>query len=156
MLKEDIEFQLTQALKNGDRLRLSVFRMLSAALHNREIEQRTKSGSAVAVTLSDEETVQVIRSELKKRRDAIEAYRQGGRSAQAAAEEAEAGILAPLLPQELSDEALAAIIAEGAHALGTVSEREFGKLMGWVMGQVRGRASGDRVAALIRRRLGGG
>lgn len=153
MLKEKIESELRQALKAGDQLKLSVFRMLSAALHNKEIEKRTRLGEAREMELTEEETIQVIRSELKKRQDAAEAYERGGRSEAAGRERAEAEVLAAFLPPELSDAELEKIISEGQAALGIASEKEFGKLMGWVMGRIKGQASAERVSAIIKRRL---
>lgn len=155
MLKEKIAEELKEALRTGAELRLSVFRMLSAAVHNREIEKRTRSGVASDATLTEEEIVQVIRSEVKKRRDAIEAYTKGGRPAAAEREAEEAAILGTLLPQELSDEELTALVAEGIATLHPTSARDFGTVMGWVMGRAKGRASGNRVAALIKERLAG-
>ena len=152
MSKDVIEAELKAAMRGGDALRLSVFRMLSAALHNREIEKRTRSGEARDAPLTDEEVMQVVRAEVKKRRDAIEAYERGSRPEAAAKERAEADILSSLLPRELGDEELAAIAAEGKAALGAAAQ-DFGKLVGWVMQRVHGRASGERVSAIVRRTL---
>lgn len=153
MLKEQIESALKDALKAGDELKLSVLRMLSAAIHNREIEKRTRSGRAAEGVLDEEETSEVIRREMKKRGDAVEAYERASRREAAARERAEAEVLAQFLPPELSDGELEALIAEGQAALGVTSMHEFGKLMAWVMGRVRGRAGGERVSSLIRHRL---
>ncbi len=153
MSKDVIEAELKAAMRGGDALRLSVFRMLSAALHNREIEKRTRSGEARDAPLTDEEVMQVVRAEMKKRRDAIEAYERGSRPEAAAKERAEADILSSLLPRELGDEELAAIAAEGKAALGAAVPQDFGKLVGWVMQRVHGRASGERVSAIVRRTL---
>lgn len=152
MLKEKIESELTQALKAGDQLKLSVLRMLSSAIHNREIEQRTKTGQAL---LSEEAVVAVIRSEAKKRRDAIAEFGRGGRSDLVERESAELRILESYLPVELSGDELRSIIAEGIEAVGVSSGKEFGTLMAWVMARVRGRASGERVAELVREALAG-
>ncbi len=154
MLKEQIESELKQALRSGEALRLSVFRMVSAALHNLEIEKRTKSGETRDAELTDAEATQVLRSELKKRKDAAEAYRAAGRSEAAAQERAEADIIASLLPQELSDEEIALLVQEGMQMLGVTSPKEFGQLMGWAISKIAGRASGERVRARIKRELG--
>lgn len=154
MLKDRIEQERTQALKSRDELRLSVLRLLAAALHNAEIEKRTKSGAGVAVSLSEEEALGVVRSELKKRRDASEAFRRGGRTASALKERAEAEVLSAFLPAELSDEEVSAIVREGRSTLGIISERDFGKLMMWVMQRVGGRASGERISHIVRREIG--
>ena len=153
MLKEHIDAALKQAMKDGDALRRSVFRMLSAAIHNREIEKRSSSGEAKDMVLGDGEIIPVIRSELKKRRDAAEAYDRAGRTEASAGERAEGEILAALLPAELSDKEIARLAADGKAALGASSPQDFGKLMGWVMQRIGGRASGERVSAVIKREL---
>lgn len=155
MLKGKIESELKQALKSGEQLKLSVFRMLSSAIHNKEIEKRARLGEAREMELTEEETVQVIRSELKKRQEAAEAYLAGGREEAAGRERAEAEALAAFLPPELSDEELEKIISQGQASLGVTSAKDFGKLMGWVMGRVKGQASGERVSRMIQRRLKG-
>lgn len=153
MLKERIESELKQAMKSGDALRLSVLRMLSAAAHNREIEKRSRTSASSPVELTEDETIAVIRSELKKRREAAGAYAQAGRRDAASQEASEAKLLEAFLPQELSDTELAGIIEQGRTDLGVTSAKDFGTLMGWVMARVRNRASGDRVRALIQERL---
>jgi len=153
MLKERIESEMRQAIRSGDELRLSVLRLLLAAVHNREIEKRTKSGEAKGATLTDEEVLGAVRSELKKRLDAVAAYEAGQRPEAAARERAEADILNAFLPAELSDQELEALVGTGMAATGASSREHFGKLMGWMMGQVKGRALGDRVAEAVRRKL---
>ncbi|OHA09575.1 MAG: hypothetical protein A3A44_03160 [Candidatus Sungbacteria bacterium RIFCSPLOWO2_01_FULL_60_25] len=153
MLKDVIAKELKNAMVARDELRLSAFRMLTAAIQNREIAERTKRGAGAA--LGDEDIVQVIRGEVKKRNDAVEAYTAGGRVEAARRERDEAAVLAPLLPPELSDEELAALAEEGVRTLGASSEAEFGKLMGWLKGRIRGRASGERIAAAAKERLAG-
>lgn len=155
MLKEKIEAELKNSLRGGEELKLSVLRMLSSAIHNREIEKRSRGSGIGAVRLSEEEVVQAIRSELKKRADAADAYRQAGRQDAAKREQAEAEFLSSFLPPELSDEELEAIISEGKAALGSSGPNDFGKLMGWVMGRVKGRASGERVGSILKRHLAG-
>ena len=154
MLREQIDAALRDAMKSQDELRRSVFRMLISSMHNREIEKRTKSASAHDESLTDEEIMQVIRSEAKKRKDAIDAYTQGGRQDAAERERAEANVLAALLPPELSDEELSKLVDQGIASTGATSVKEFGKVMGWVMGRVRGQAFGERISTIIRTRLG--
>lgn len=150
ILTETIEQDLRQALRSRDVLRLSVLRMLVAAIHNREIDKRTKTGNA---ELTEEEVTAAIRAEAKKRRDAIGEFGKGGRNDLVRKESAELTILESYLPAELSAQELRAIVAEGMQVLGVTSEKEFGTLMGWVMGRVQGRATGERVATLIRETL---
>ncbi len=133
-------------------MKLSVLRMLASAMHNKEIEKRPRSGQD-AVELDDEEVIVIIRSEMKKRKDAAGAYERGGRAEAAEKEKKEAEILSSFLPQELSSEELDRIAAEGAKILGASSEKDFGKLMAWAMKNVKGQASGERVSAAVRKKL---
>ena len=153
MLKETIAKELRDAMVAKNELRLSVFRMLAAAIQNREISERTKRGSDAV--LGEEDITEVIRGEMKKRHDAAAAYTAGGRALAASRERDEAVVLVALLPPELSDEELAALADEGARALGISSAAEFGKLMGWLKGRVRGQASGERVLTAAKKRLAG-
>lgn len=155
MLQARIESAIVEALRAHDELRLSTLRLLAAAMHNREIEKRSRIAPGDEVILTDEEVQQAIRSEQKKRRDAAGAYAAGGRPEAAAREEAEAAVLAEFLPAELSDEEIDAMVGEGMSALGITETSGFGRLMGWVMGRASGRASGERVSASVRKRLGG-
>lgn len=150
MSKERIESDMKQAMKRGDAFLLSTLRLLSASLHNREIEKR---GRGMEAKLSDEEIFSVIRSEVKKRLEAAAEFRRGGREDLEEKELAEAKLLQPYLPSELSTNEIRALINEGRTVLGVSSEKEMGKLIGWVMERVRGRASGVEVSRLVREAL---
>ncbi len=144
-LKIKIEDACRSAMKNREELLLSVLRLLLTAIHNREIEKRAKSGSG---EMTDDEVMAVIRSEAKKRKDAIGEFTRGGRSAAADKESAELVILEKYLPQELMDEEIEKLLlplAKGA----TMSD--FGKIMAAAMKAIAGRASGDRVSAAVKR-----
>lgn len=160
MLKQKIEESVKTALKNHEGDLLSTLRMLLAAIQNREIEKRTrlsKKGGAADLEkesqLTDEEVVEVIRQEAKKRRDAIEGYEKGGRQEAAERERRELAILQSYLPQEISDEELEKIVGEVIAGLGAVTEKDFGRVMGEAMKRAKGRASGDRVSAAVKRIL---
>lgn len=153
MLRERIESEMKQAMRLKDDLNLSVLRLLSSAVHNKEIEKRARLGEGKDAALAEDEIAAVIRSEMKKRKDAAEAYQKGGRPDAARREEAEADFLKSFLPPELSDAEIFGIIDDGVQTLGIPSEKEFGKLIGWVMARVKGQASGDRVSGMIRKRL---
>ena len=149
-IRERIEQDTKSSLRAGDARRLSVLRMLSSTIHNREIEKRAKG---IGGELTDEEVLQAIRSELKKRTDAIDAYDKGHRPEAAERERSEAEILKAFLPPELSDEELLKVVREGIAKLAVSSEKDSGKLMGWVMQRVKGQASGDRVVAVVKQEL---
>lgn len=150
-LKERIKQDLEKALKSKDELRLSVLRMLSSALHNREIEKRAKTGDEV---LTDEEQIAVLRSEVKKRKDAMAEFEKGGRGDLVEKETAELKILEKYLPPELGDEDIERIVREVKGNLGEITPRDFGRVMAEVMKRVRGQAGGDRVSAIVKHMLG--
>lgn len=149
-LHQKIQQDIKDAMRAKDELRLSVLRMLSAAMHNREIEKKSKSGAA---ELTDEEIVVVIRSEVKKRRDAVDSFTKGGRQDLAEKEAAESKILESYLPPEPSDEEIEKIVKEIVASMGEVTMQEFGKVMGTVMKKVGVQASGDRVSSVVKKLL---
>lgn len=148
MLKAHIESDLKEAMKSGDEARRSTLRMLIAAIQNKEIELVKKDEG-----LSDNEVMAVIRSEVKKRKDAAEEFTKGGRAEMADNETREAGILAAYLPAEMSDEELDRLVDEAVLAAGSVSQKDFGQIMKALVPLVKGRASGDRVSGAVRSRL---
>lgn len=150
-MKEKILADLKAAMRAKDERRLSVLRMLSSAIHNKELEKRAKSGKAEELT--EEETITVVRSEVKKRRDAIAEFEKGGRKDLADQESAELQILEAYLPQELSDEEIEKVVKGVVAELGVSDPKQFGRIMGEVMKRVKGQASGDRVSAAVKKLL---
>jgi len=144
-LLEKINKDLLTAMKAKKAETTSVLRMLITALRNKEIALRQDS----KVELSDEQAVEVIASEIKKRHDSIEAYTQGGRQELADKEAAEIKILEKYLPEQLLDEELEKIVKEIV-ASGTDN---FGKVMGQVMAKVKGKASGAKVGEMVKKLL---
>jgi len=150
-MKEKIQQDTKDAMRAKDELQLSVLRMVSAAIHNKELEKRAKSGKEEE--LSEEEVIVAIRSEVKKRRDAILEFEKAGRRELAEKESAEAKILEAYLPQELSDEELEGIVKEVVMRLGEVGPKDFGRVMGDAMKRVKGQANGGRVSAMVKKFL---
>lgn len=150
-MKERIQNDIKEAMRSKDELRLSVLRMLSSAIHNRELEKRAKTGKQEELT--EEETVAVIRSEVKKRRDAIAEFEKGGRKDLAEKESTELKILEKYLPQEISDGEIEKIVREVVAELGAVAPKDFGRVMGEVMKRAKGQASGDRMSSAVKRAL---
>lgn len=149
--KEKIQNDLKEAMRSHDELRLSVLRMLSSAIHNKELEKRAKSGKTEE--LIEEEIVAVIRSEIKKRRDAVVGFQKGGRAEAAEKEAAEAKILEAYLPAELSDEEIEKAVKEVIMGIGAVTQKDFGKIMGESMKRLKWQAGGGRVATAVKRGL---
>ncbi len=133
------------AMKDRDAVRLGALRLLTAAVKNREVELRHP--------LSDEEFVEVAGREVKRRREAIEAYENAGREDRASIEREEQRVLESYLPAALSEEELGTLIEEAVGATGAVGPGDLGKVMGYVMGKARGRVDGKVVQAKVRQRL---
>lgn len=150
-MKEKIQEDIKAAMREKDELRLSVLRMLAAAMHNREIEKRAKAGAG---ELTEEEVLTTVRSEAKKRRDAIAEFTKGARADLVEKESAELKILEAYLPQKLSDEEIEKIVQEVIAGAGEISAKDFGRVMGEAMRRVKGQADGERVSMLVRRELG--
>jgi uncharacterized protein YqeY len=146
-LAERLAEDLRRALKNRDEVRVSTLRLARAAVHNLEIERGRP--------LSDSEVQEVLRREVKRRREAIEAYRRGGREEAARREELEMTVLLEYLPQPLSEAELRALVAEGIRETGAAGPRDAGRVVGWVMSRTQGRAEGKRVAELVQEALQG-
>ncbi len=132
-------------MKERDAVRLATLRLLTAAVKNREVE--------VLHPLSDEEFVEVATREVKRRREAIEAYEKAGREDRASTERAEQEVLESYLPEALSEQELGALIEEALQATGATSAGDLGKVMGYVMGKAKGRVDGKAVQARVRERL---
>lgn len=124
--------------------KLSVLRMLASALKNKQIALRT----GTEVELAEEQIMEVIASEVKKRQDSVEVYRQGNREDLAAKEEREIEILKIYLPAQISDEEIEAAVTEIVKA-----ETDFGKAMGQAMAKLKGQADGKRVGAAVKKLL---
>lgn len=152
-IKMTIEDAARRALKNQEALILSTLRMLLSSLHNREIEKKTRTGSP---DLTEEEVLGVIRSEVKKRRDAIVEYEKAGRLDLVEKETQELHILEAYLPPEASSEEIEAAVKDVIGDLGAVSPKDMGRVMGEAMKRIKGGAAGDRVNAVVRRMLGAG
>lgn len=104
---------------------------------------------------SGDDEVAVLRRERKRRLEAAEAFRGGGRAEQAAAEDSEAELIAGYLPVELSDDELDSLVAAAVEETGASEARQMGQVMGAVMPKVAGRADGGRVSAAVKKRLSG-
>lgn len=148
MLAQKIQDDLKEALKRGDAEALNTLRMLTASFHNRALEKRAKSGKEEALT--DEEAQEVLRKEAKKRKEAAELYRKGGRNDLADKEEKEWTLITSYLPAELSDDELYRIV-EGAVKLSGAND--LGKAMGAAMKAVAGKADGKRVQEAVKKAL---
>ncbi|MER7170058.1 GatB/YqeY domain-containing protein [Streptomyces mesophilus] len=151
-LKTKLQADLNVAIKARDELRSSTLRMTIAAIQKEEVAGKEKR------ELSDDEVQKVITREAKKRREAAEAFAQGGRAESAEREKAEGEVLAEYLPKQLSDDELNAIVAQAvgeAKAAGAEGPRAMGQVMKLANAKVAGQAEGGRVAAAVKQALAG-
>jgi len=148
-LKDRLRSDLTVSMRGRDELRTATIRMVLTAVTNAEV-----AGSQ-AREISDDEVVGVLAKEAKKRRDAADAFRQGGRPDLAEREDAEAAVIAGYLPAPLTDDELDALVDAAVAETGANSLREMGAVMKRLATDVAGRADGARVAAAVKARLAG-
>lgn len=151
-LQERLEAEMREALKGRQDLKLSVLRLAKAAVKNDEIERRR--------VLTDEEIVEVLSKEVKKRKEAIEGFSKGNRMDLVQKEEAEMAILLQYLPAQMGEEEIRGLArsvieeiggqAEGASSPGSL----LGKVMGKIMPMVKGKADGKQVNEIVRKELG--
>ncbi len=158
-LKEIIQGDTKKAMISKDALKVSVLRMVSAAISNKEKDKRgklAKEGAEELETkslLTDEESLEVISSEVKKRRDSIEQYEKGGRQDLADQEKKELEILQKYLPEQMSEEEIRKIVKEKIAETGVSGPKEMGKLMGALMPVVKGKADGKLVSKIVQEEL---
>lgn len=146
-LLDQITQEFKEVQKAQDKTKLSTLRMLMAAIKNEEIAKKKRG------KLSNEEIQEVVSREIKKRKDSIESYKAGKRLDLVKKEEAELEILKRYMPKQLSTEELVHIIDEIIKTSGAVSLADFGKVMGQVMKQVKGKAEGSVVSKIVKERL---
>ena len=140
-----IEEELTAARRDRDAERRDALSLILAQLRSAEKELQRP--------LHDEEELQVLQRERKKRLEAAEAFRAGGRDEQAESEERELEVLEEFMPEPLSEEELETIIDDAIAECGATSLRHLGRVMADVMPQVAGRADGSAVSQLVREKL---
>ena len=146
-LQGRIEAAMRDSMRARDEQRTQTLRMAMAAAHNQRI--------ARGRDLTDEEVVDVLTKQVKQRRESIAMYRDAGREDRAAAEEQEAAILAEFLPEQLSEDEIAALARVAIAESGASSPADMGRVMGRLSPQTKGRADGRMVSEMVRRLLAG-
>jgi len=141
----EIKAQLADAMRERDDARRDALRLILASLQGAEKELQRQ--------LSEDEELQVLQRERKKRVEAQEAYKAAGREEQAEQEEAELEVLEEFMPEPLSEEEIEDIVDHVIAEVGATSMRDIGRVMADVMPQVAGRADGSSVSQLVREKL---
>jgi len=145
MLKTKLQDEIKVAMKAKDSLRLSTLKMLSSEIHNAEID---KGGD-----LAETEGLSIVKKEVKKRRDAIEAYTQAGRDDLARREESELEILQEFMPEQLSEEETGKVVDEVIVSLGASGMADMGKVIGAVISKIGDKADGAVVSKITKQKL---
>jgi uncharacterized protein len=140
-----IEDDLKEAMRARDDVRTGTLRLTLAALRSSEKE--------LGRPLKDDEELQVLQRERKRRTEAAEAFRDAGREEQASQEERELDVIEEFMPEPLAEEELERIVDDAIAETGATSLRDLGRVMADVMPQVAGRADGSTVSQLVREKL---
>jgi uncharacterized protein YqeY len=148
---EQVQNDVRDALKAGERERVHALRLIASELQKAAKENALRGDPSGATPRGED--IEVLQRERKRRLEAAEAYRDGGREDRAEAEEREAEIIASYLPEQLSDEELRTIVGDAVAESGASSPKEMGKVMALVMPKVKGRADGKRVSVVVREAL---
>lgn len=141
-LKENIQTELKEALKNREEIKLQTLRLLSSAIHNEEISKGSD--------LKDADIQTIVKKEVKKRKEAIEGFRNAGRDESADKEAAEMKILEEYLPEMMSEAEVAKIVDE---EIANNPDADMGRIIGAVMKRVAGNADGAIVSKLVKEKL---
>lgn len=146
-LLETINNDLKQSMKDRAVFELSVLRMLISAIKNKKISLGKD------FEMKDSDVVDVIKSEIKKRKDSETTYRDAGRMDLAEKEEKEIKTLEKYMPEQMSEEEIEKMVLETISQLSASGVKDFGKVMGAMMGRIKGKADGDLVSGTVKRIL---
>ena len=143
---EKINADLVTAMKARAEDKVMALRTLKSALKYKEVDLRHE--------LTDEDAIGVLAQQAKQRKESIEGFEKGGRAESAAKEKAELELVQSYLPSALSEDELTALIGEAIQAVGAVSPRDMGKVMGWLTPRVKGRADMGKISVAVKAKLG--
>lgn len=145
MLKEKITSEIKEAMKSGDQKKLGVLRMLTSALNNKKIEKRGKTGAESELT--DDEVMEVLQKEAKKRKESIDLFEKGGRADLAQGEKEELAIISVYLPSQMGEAEVRAAVEK----IAAVNQGlDFGPLMKVVMAELKGKADATLVSRFVK------
>lgn len=148
MLKDIIQEDLKNAMRAKDEQKLSTVRLLKSALQYFEIQ---KGGAGYEAT--DEDVVEVVGREIKKRRESIEMFEKGNRQELADKEKRELEVLQTYLPEQMSEDDIRALVATTIATIGATSMQDMGKVMGVLSEKTKGKAEGSLVSSIVKEKL---
>jgi uncharacterized protein YqeY len=146
-LKDRITEDMKAAMRSGEKEKLGVIRMITAAIKQREVDER--------ITLDDSQVLGVLEKMIKQRKESLVQFQAGKREDLVQKEAAEITLLQGYLPSQLADGEIDALIADAIAATGAASIKDMGKVMALIKGKAQGRADMAAVGAKIKAKLGG-
>ena len=146
-LKERITDDMKAAMRSGEKERLGVIRMITAAIKQREVDER--------IMLDDAQVLSVLEKMIKQRKESLVQFQAGNRQDLVDKEAAEITLLQGYLPSQLSDSEIDSLISEAIQTTGAASIKDMGKVMGLIKTKAQGRADMGAVGAKIKAKLGG-
>jgi uncharacterized protein YqeY len=144
-LEQKIKNDLAEAMRGGRKEEVGTLRMVLSQIKNERI--------SLGHEPEDEEVIKILMSAVKKRKDSIEMFEKGNRADLVEKEQKEISFIARYLPEQMSDEDIAKVVDAVIEQSGAASMKEIGKVMGPVMAQLKGKADGKKVQAIVRERL---
>ena len=153
MLKDKLQNDTKEAMKAGDATKRLVLGMVISAIKNKELEKRAKSGKTDE--LNDEEIIDVISLEVKKRKESIESYEKGGREELARKERDEFKILMEYMPEQMSEDAVKEEVKKAILEVGAKEIRDMGKVLSALMPKLKGRADSSMISKIVKEELSG-
>ncbi|OMF34186.1 aspartyl-tRNA amidotransferase [Paenibacillus sp. FSL H8-0548] len=144
-LSERLTDDMKQAMKNQDKFKLSVIRMMRASVKNLEIDLKRP--------LDDNEVLDILSREIKQRKDSLQEFKKAGRDDLVAGLEVEIEIIGQYLPEQLTEEEIQEIVTQTIHELGASSKADMGKVMSALLPKTKGRADGKLVNQLVQQHL---
>ncbi|WP_036479177.1 GatB/YqeY domain-containing protein [Myxosarcina sp. GI1] len=148
-LKEQIGEDIKSAMKAKDKLRLETVRGIKKAILEKEVSLRPQGQDS----LTPEQEIELLAQQAKQRRDSIAQFQQAGREDLAEKESQELAIIETYLPKQVSDDELEAIVDQIIASVGASSPKDLGKVMGPAMKQLKGKADGKKIQALVKNKL---
>lgn len=150
MIQQQIKDDIKEFLKAGKSFEAGVLRLMSAAFSNKEIEKRGKNGDSV---LTEEEIIEVLMKEAKKRKESAEIYKMGGREDLADKEIQELEVIKKYLPEQANAEEIEKVVDKAIAATGATDVKAFGKVMAEAMKELKGKADASAVSEIIKKKL---
>jgi len=150
-LKDRISEDIKTAMKAKDKVRLETVRSIKKVILEKEVSVRPQGQES----LTESQETEVLVQQAKQRREAIEMFRQAGRDDLVEQQVQELAIIEEYLPKQLSDEEVGAVVDEVITSVGASSIKDMGKVMGPVMQQLKGKADGQKIQAIVKAKLGG-